>query len=163
MSVFGGAPRQLILDIDSHLVLRRMDADLLMSDTRRIEATSFRRSTSPTKTEATIKCFTPARKSLGAGVVAGRRADRVASIRRLGARKVVLGWIDLSSKKLNTIAAPADITPRIQFTVINLVAARQPASAGALSQAAHRSHPDRDCGGTLRRVLSIDQRRQFLQ
>jgi eukaryotic-like serine/threonine-protein kinase len=120
MSVFGGTPRQLILDIDS--------APSLAPDGLRLTCVRYTPGRSDQFTEVHIadkdgtndQIFYSSKEELG-WPVWSPDGGRLAWLQHtLGARKVVLGWIDLSSKKLNTIAAPADVTPSLQEGVMNL-------------------------------------------
>ena len=121
MSVFGGTPRQLILDIDTTVSFA--------PDGRRFTYVRYTPDRSDQFSEVHIadkdgshdQVFYASKEQLGAPVWSpdgGRIAWLQSAVL---ARKVVLGWIDLSSKKLNTVAAPADIAPRNEFSVINLM------------------------------------------
>jgi eukaryotic-like serine/threonine-protein kinase len=120
MSVFGGTPRQLIMDIDS--------APSFAPDGRRFTYVRYTPGRSDQLTEVHIadkdgnsdQIFYSSKEELG-WPVWSPDGGRIAWLQGVsGARKVVLGWIDLSSKKLNTVAAPADVTPSFQESVMNL-------------------------------------------
>ena len=120
MSVFGGTPRQLIYDIDS--------APSFAPDGRRFTFVRYTPGKSDEFTEVHIadidgnhdQVFYSSKEELGWPVWSAD-GGRIAWLQRAyGARKVVLGWIDVSSKKLNTVAAPANVTPSFQESVLNL-------------------------------------------
>jgi Tol biopolymer transport system component len=120
MSVFGGAPRQLIMDIDS--------APSFAPDGRRFTYLRYIPDRSDRFSEVHLadkdgdndQVFYSSKEELGSPVWSPD-GGRIAWLQQaLGARKVVLGWIDLSSKRLSTVAAPADVIPSLAESITNL-------------------------------------------
>jgi serine/threonine protein kinase len=120
MSVFGGTPRQLIRDIDN--------APSFAPDGRRFTYVRYTPDRTGQYSEVHIadkdgnndQVFSSSKEELG-WPVWSPDGSRIAWLQHVvGGRKVVLGWMDLSSKKLNTVAPPADVTPSLQETFINL-------------------------------------------
>jgi serine/threonine protein kinase len=109
MSVFGGTPRQLIYDIDS--------APSFAPDGRHFTFVRYTPDKVDEYTEIHIadkdgnndQVFYATKEELE-WPVWSPDGGRIAWLQHMpGGRKAVLGWIDLSSKKLNTVEAPADI------------------------------------------------------
>jgi eukaryotic-like serine/threonine-protein kinase len=120
MSVFGGTPRQLIQDVDS--------TPSFSPDGGRFTYVRYTPDRSDQFTEVHIadkdgsndQVFYASKEELGEPVWSPD-GGRIAWLQRMPlVRKVALGWIDLSSKKLNTVAAPADVSPSLAESVTNL-------------------------------------------
>jgi len=120
MSVFGASPRQLILDIDS--------APSFAPDGRRFAYLRYTPDRNDQFSEVHIadkdgshdQVFYASKQALGPPVWSpdGGRIAWLQSVPYTG--KVSFGWIDLSSKKLKTLAAPADVTPSLLFSAPDL-------------------------------------------
>jgi eukaryotic-like serine/threonine-protein kinase len=120
MSVLGGTPRQLSVDIDS--------VPSFAPDGRRFAYLRYTAGRSDQFSEVHIadkdgshdQVFYAGKEELGAPVWSPD-GSRIAWLQRaFGAKTVMLGYIDLSLKKLSTIATPADVTPSLQESVTNL-------------------------------------------
>jgi eukaryotic-like serine/threonine-protein kinase len=120
MSVFGGTPRQLIYDIDS--------APSFAPDGRHFTFVRYTPGKVDEYTEIHIadkdgnndQVFYTTKEELG-WPVWSPDGGRIAWLQHARAEtKGVLGWIDLSSKKLNTVAAPAEVALSLAEGAMNL-------------------------------------------